>query len=132
MYAKNLHQHLRKNLTKSIKIANKHYFSCKICDQDKASAPHICFKICCTGLTRWQNGKRKSMSLAVPMIWREPANYASHCYFYLAKVYGYSKRIMTRIVYPDCPSALRHVIISHENIPIPTLLPVSKRDNDSN
>ena len=38
---------------------------------------------------------------------------------------------MSRVVYPDCPSALRFVTHSHENIPIPTPPSVSKRDNDS-
>ena len=34
-------------------------------------------------------------------------------------------------MYPDCPSALRPVAHSHENIPIPSASLVSERDNDS-
>ena len=99
-------------------------------DQDKAWAPHIYCKNCYTSLTERLNGKQKNKPFALPMIWREPTNYANDCYFCLTKVFGYSKRTKFRIVYPDCPSALRPVIHSHKNITILTL-PVSERDNDS-
>ena len=123
MKVENLHQSLRKkNLTKSLKIIYKNYFVCKINDQDKTWEPHTSCKNCYTGLAQWLNGKQKSMPFAVPMIWREPAN---------QKVSEYSKRTKSRIVHPDCPSALRPVPHSHENIPIPTPPSVSQRDNDS-
>ena len=122
MYEENLHQRLRKNLTKSLKVAHQHYFECKIGDQDKLWIPYIYCKNCYTGLTEWLNGKQKSMPFAVPMIWREPTNHANHYYFCLTKVSGYSKRTSSRIMYPDCPSALRSVTHLHENIPIPTSL----------
>ena len=56
------------------------------------------------------------------MKWREPTN---------QKISEYSKRTKSRIVHPDCLSALRPVTHSHENIPIPTFLFVLERDNDS-
>ena len=65
------------------------------------------------------------------MIWREPTNHANDCYFCLTKASAYSKRTKSRTMYPDCLSALRFVIHSHENIPIPTPPFVSERDNDS-
>ena len=71
------------------------------------------------------------MPLAVPIIWREPTSHANGCYFCLMKVYGYSKRTKSRIVYPDCPSALCPVTHSHENIPIPTPSLASEQNNDS-
>ena len=73
----------------------------------------------------------KNMPFAVPMIWREPTNYANDCYFCLTKVFGYSNCIKSNIVYSDCPSAIRPVTHLHENILFPTSLLVSERDNDS-
>ena len=65
------------------------------------------------------------------MIWREPTNHANDCCFRLTKVSGYSQCTKSRIVYPDCFSALRPVTHLHENSPIPTPPPVSEQDNDS-
>ena len=128
---KAIHKRLReKNLTKSVKVKYKHYFGCKICDKDKAWAPHICCKNCYTGLTYWLNGKQKSILFALQEIWCEPTNHANNCYFCLIKVSRYSKSTKSRIVYPECPSALRPVTHLHENIPIPSTSPVSELKND--
>src|ERR1043165_5263581 len=48
------------------------YFGCKIGDQDKSLAPHICCNTCACNLRHWLNQKGCSMSFAVSMIWREP------------------------------------------------------------
>ncbi|CAI9623804.1 unnamed protein product [Staurois parvus] len=50
-------------------------------DQDKSWAPHICCNSCGTALEQWLNGKKASMPFAVPMIWREPTDHVSNCYF---------------------------------------------------
>ena len=60
-----------------------YYFGCKVGDQDKASAPHICCNSCVTALNEWLKKKRKAMPFAVPMIWREPTDYVDNCYFCL-------------------------------------------------
>jgi len=99
----------KKKFTKSVKVAYKYYFGCKVGDQEKTCAPHICCKNCYVGLTQWINGKRKSMPFAVPMIWREPTNHITDCYFCLTKISGHSKCTKSKIVYPDCPSTLRPV-----------------------
>ena len=70
VYVENLLLCLRKKLKKSVNLAYKHCFGCKIGDQDKAWAPHICCKNCYADSTQWLNGKQKSMPFAVPMIWR--------------------------------------------------------------
>ena len=62
----------RKNITSKMKTAYWYYFGCKVGDQDKSWAPHICCTVCYSGLTQWLNGKRKAMTFAVPMVWREP------------------------------------------------------------
>ena len=60
------------------------------------------------------------MPFAVPMMWRELTNHFSDCYFCLTKVSGHSKKNKSKIVYLDCPSALRPVAHVSENIPVPS------------
>ena len=57
------------------------YFGCKVGDQEKPWAPHICCKSCVTALNEWLKKKRKAMPFAVPMIWREPTDLVKDCYF---------------------------------------------------
>lgn len=108
----------RRNLTKKVNFAYKCYFGCKVGDQEKSWAPHICCGVCYVGLTQWLNGKRKKMPFAVPMIWREPKDHHTDCYFCMSKIAGFSKKTKSKIVYPDCDSALKPV--PHEaEIPVP-------------
>ena len=74
-------------------------------------------------MAKW---KQKSMPFEAQMIWREPINHNNDVYFCLTKVSGYSKRSKSRIVHPDCPSALRPVTHSHEDILVPTPPSVSE------
>ena len=60
------------------------------------------------------------MPFAIPMVWREPTNYFSDCYFCLTKASVHSKKSKSKIVHPDCPSALRPVAHASENIPVPS------------
>ena len=60
-----------KTITSKVKLAYEHYFGCKLGDQDKPWAPHLCCSTCYSSLTKWLNGKRNSMPFSVPMIWRE-------------------------------------------------------------
>ena len=52
------------------------------------------------------NGKCKNMSFAVLIMWHEPTNRFSDCYFCLTQITGHSKKRKAKIVYPNCPSAL--------------------------
>ena len=58
-------------ITALVKKACELYFGCKIEDQDKSVAPHVCCKICAVILRGWVKGSRPSMPFAVPMVWRE-------------------------------------------------------------
>ena len=60
------------------------------------------------------------MPFVVPMVWRELTNHSLNCYFCLTKVSGQSKKRKSKIVYPDCPSALRPVAHASENIQVPS------------
>ena len=46
-----------KNITKSIQLAYKYYFDCKLGDQDKEWAPHVCCVPYNSMLSVWMNGK---------------------------------------------------------------------------
>ena len=81
----------RRNIAHKIKIASNCYLGCKVGDQKKKWAPHICCNSCNTQLLRWAVGKQKKMSFAVPMIWREPTDHVTDCYFCFTNLKGFSK-----------------------------------------
>ena len=108
----------RKNLTKSVKTAYKHYFKCQVGDQDKNWTPHFCCITCSSTLIMWMNGKRKQMPFGVPMIWREQVDHYSDCYFCMTQLTAFSRKNKSKIVYPDCRSALKPVAHCSE-IPVP-------------
>src|SRR6218665_3876493 len=57
----------RRFMTGLVKKAYELYFSCKIGDQDKAWAPHICCARCAVYLRPWLRDTPKAMPFAVPM-----------------------------------------------------------------
>lgn len=121
----------RKQLTRKVKVAYHHYFGVKVGDQDRTWAPHICCSVCYVGLTQWLNGKRKSMPFAVPMIWREPRDHHSDCYFCMTNIAGYSKKNKSAIHYPNCDSALKPVPHDEQNpVPNPPVCLDSESDDD--
>ncbi|UYV83317.1 hypothetical protein LAZ67_23000493 [Cordylochernes scorpioides] len=66
---------------------------------------------------RWIKGERL-MPFAVPMIWREPEDHSSDCYFCLTKTTGITSKSRHTVEYPDLPSAMRPV--PHSDIlPVP-------------
>lgn len=101
----------KRSITTMVKKAYHLYFGCKIGDQDKRWAPHICCNTCATNLRQWLNRKRKSMPFAVPMIWREPTDHTSNCYFCMVPPVGkgVSKKKKWTVLYPNIPSAIRPV-----------------------
>ena len=121
----------RKNLSSKVKVAYHRYFGVRVSDQERTWAPHICCTVCYVGLTQWLNGKRKSMPFAIPMIWREPRDHHSDCYFCMTNIAGFSKKNKTGIVYPNCESALRPVAHDAENtIPVAPSQADLERDED--
>ena len=89
-------------------------------------APHYACETCTSILRKWFTGKVKSMPFAVPMIWREPTNHATDCYFCLTNVKGMNKKNKNKIQYPNIPSALRPVPHS-DDLPIP--VPAAQLDD---
>ncbi|XP_068235627.1 uncharacterized protein [Palaemon carinicauda] len=110
----------KRRMTALVRKAYHLYFGCKIGDQDKNWAPHICCNTCATNLRQWLNRKRKGMPFAVPMTWREPTDHTINCYFCMVPPIqkGLSKKKKESIEYPNIPSAIRP--IPHgEGLPVP-------------
>lgn len=110
----------RRNITPLVRKSYELYFGCKIGDQDKSWAPHICCASCVTSLTSWLNGKSRHMPFAVPMVWREPKDHSTDCYFCIVKINGITSKNKNLVKYPNIPSAIRPVLHSSElDIPAP-------------
>ena len=120
----------RKKMSPIIWRAYKHYFGCKIGDQDKTWAPHFCCATCYVKLIKWWTGKGSAMSFAVPMIWREPKEHLTDCYFCITNTQGFTNRKSKKsIQYPNLPSAMRPVLHS-ETLPVPS--PPNQNVRDEN
>lgn len=112
----------RRNITPVIKTAYNLYFGefCKLGDQNKSWAPHICCKTCYTNLLDWLNHRRPSMPFAIPVIWLEPRNHTDNCLFCMVPpLRGMTNYKKKTIVYPNIHSATRPVPHSDE-LPVPT------------
>ena len=90
----------RRTITSLLRTTYFHYFDCKVGDQNKSWAPHICCKPSYNGLTAWFNGKKAAFNFAVPMVWREPRNHADDCYFCLTNITGFNASSREKIKYP--------------------------------
>ncbi|KAJ4445979.1 hypothetical protein ANN_12665 [Periplaneta americana] len=116
------HRCERRNITPVIKTAYNLYFGefCKLGEQNKSWAPHICCKACYTNLLDWLNHRRSSMPFAIPVIWLEPRNHTDNCLLCMVPplrgMTNYKKKI---IVYPNIHFATRPVPHSDE-LPVPT------------
>ena len=110
----------KRKITAVVKKVYHHYFGCKVGDQDKSWAPQYCCDTCVTNLRQWLNKKRTSMPFAIPVVWREPADHSSNCYFCMIPPVskGMSRKKKWTVEYPNIPSALRPVPHGEE-LPIP-------------
>ena len=95
----------------------QNYFHIQVGNQDKSWAPHIICKKCHRTMERWSKGE-SSFSFCSPMIWREPVDHCSDCYFCMVSTTGLNSRTKKNIEYPNIPSVTRPVPHSDEN-PIP-------------
>ena len=99
----------RRTINSLLRTAYFHYFDCKIGDQDKSWAPHICCKPCYNGLTAWFNGKKAAFNFVVTMVWREPRKHPDDCYFCFTNITGFNASSKKKIKYPNLRSAMRLV-----------------------
>jgi hypothetical protein len=66
-------------LTPMLKKAYEYLFGCKVGDQDKKLAPHVCCVSCATNLREWLNNKGRSMPFALSIIWSESTDHLTDC-----------------------------------------------------
>ncbi len=78
----------KRQLTQRVKKLYELYFGCKVGDQDKSWAPHICCVRCTSSLSAWVKGKGTGLMFGVPMVWREPKDHSTDCYFCLTDIKG--------------------------------------------
>ena len=107
----------RRNILLFVKRAWKAYFQVSLGDQDRKLAPHIVCHNCEELLRDWTKEKRKSLPFDVPMVWREPKEHLTDCYFCLVNTKGIGKKNRQNFSYPSIPSAIRPVLHSDEFLP---------------
>ena len=111
-------EHNRKLITDFVKQAYLADFKEKLGDQDKLWATHIACKTCIEHLRQWTKKQKKVLRFAIPMVWREPKDHYSDCYFCGIKTKGINRKNITSLTYPSLDSAIRPVPHSEE-LPIP-------------
>ena len=99
----------RNQVTSFIKHAYYSYFGIELGDRDKFWAPHIVCKSCTEYLRLWTKGKKISLKFGIPMIWREPTNHVTDCYFCAIDLTGINRKNRSSLTYPDLDSARRPV-----------------------
>ena len=81
----------KRQLTQHVKKLYELYFGCKVGDQDKRWAPHICCVRCTSSLSAWVKDKGPGLMFGIPMVWREPKDHSTDGYFCLTNIKdGYS------------------------------------------
>ena len=108
----------RENITYFVKQTYLAYSGMKLGDQDKSWAPHMVCKTCVENLRQWRNGGRKGLKFGVPMVWREPINHHSYCYFCCVNVKGLNRYKKRKYEFPDLELA-RRAMPHGEDVPIP-------------
>ena len=79
----------------------------------------------------WAKGSR-CMPFTIPMVWREPTDHVSDCYFCLTSISGVTVKSKHTLQYPHLPYAMRPVPHSAE-LPVPKCpINMTLSDSESN
>ncbi|XP_048852601.1 uncharacterized protein LOC125720773 [Brienomyrus brachyistius] len=110
----------RKTLMPLMKKAYELYFDSKV-DSGKSWAPQFICLTCSCNLRGWIRKAKKNnhMSFGVPMIWREPTNHTTDCYFCMTKVSGFTFKTRSSLNYPDVSSVSKPVAHDPVTCPVP-------------
>ena len=82
----------RQNISLFVKRAYKAYFHVPLDDQEKKWAPHIVCHNCEEMLRKCTKGKRKGLPFGISMVWREPKEHLTDCYFCLVNTRDIGKK----------------------------------------
>lgn len=95
------------------------YFGLHV-NQDKQWVPHFLCAMCRSSLLtiRWKNNEGH-LNFGVPMIWREPVNHQTDCYFCLNNVRGMNMKNRHLVQYVNAQSITKPQMHS-DTLPIPT------------
>ncbi|QQP54282.1 Uncharacterized protein FKW44_007063, partial [Caligus rogercresseyi] len=75
-------------------------------------------------------GAKTSLKFGIPMVWREPFDHATVCYFCAINTTGINRKNRQSLQYPDLPSARRPV--AHcEDIPVPMFTKLPDSDDEA-
>ena len=84
--------HQRRNITLFVKHTYKAYFQIPLGDQDKKWSSHIVCHNCEEMIRDWTKGKRKGLPFGVSMVWREPRDHVTNCYFCMVNTKDVGKK----------------------------------------
>ena len=72
---------------------------------------------CMENLRDWRNGKRKSMSFAIPVVWREGKDHITDSYFCMINLKRINCKNKHHVQYPNVPSAIRPIPYGPDLVP---------------
>ena len=93
-------------ISSKVNTAYKYYFNCTVGDQDKLWASHICCNACKTQLLQWEANEN---TFCCTNGLGEQTDHATDCHFWLTSIKGFSWKNKSKVVYPNCNSALELV-----------------------
>ena len=118
----------KNNITNFVKQSYLAYFGVRLGDQDKSWAPHIACKTCVELLRSWTKGRRH-LKFGIPMVWREPKDHVTDCYFCMNDMRGYNMHKKNTWIYPNLDSAIRPVLHC-EAVPVPSFTTLPDIDDE--
>ncbi|KAJ8685337.1 hypothetical protein QAD02_021130 [Eretmocerus hayati] len=107
-----------RNLSDTVISLYYAYFKKDVSGLDGRYVPCGVCNTCYMTLRLWSKCDRKSMPIAIPMIWCRPMNHPEDCYFCQCDTYGFNRSYRRQIKYPKFTSAQRP--LPHDcNVPVP-------------
>lgn len=100
----------RLNPSDLVKQAYMDLFGLPYETNNKPWIPSLVCKSCVESLRLWVNKKRPHFKYQTPMIWREPSDHHSECYFCVVNITGINRKNHSKWTYPNLLTAVRPVL----------------------